>query len=145
MWNEASMSSRRKWPLVQMGGALMGAPVIAWTSHFYVAHESDQVTLMAWGAYAIVVGLLCGFLPIVASALLGFANLKPSVAKGLGWCGALQACVLYLGGLWVFVFRYPPHWSLLVMEAVAALGALLALTAAIVRFREPNWRRATQL
>jgi hypothetical protein len=111
----------------------MGLPVVLWTSHAYAAHAADRVTLLAWSGYAAVVGVVWGFVPIVGAALLRIANVNGRFAKWLGLCGALQACALYFLGLWVFTFRYPPHWSLYAMETIAASGAALALAAALVR------------
>jgi hypothetical protein len=138
------MPRRVHWAWIQLVGGLMGLPVVLWTSHAYVAHEADEVTLVAWSAYAVVVGLVWGLVPIVTAALLGIANLRQRLAKWLGLCGALQACILYFLGLWVFTFRYPPHWSLYAMETVAAVGALLALTAGLVQMREMEWGAAQQ-
>jgi hypothetical protein len=101
----------------------------------YVAHESDDVTITGWAAYVLVLSVIWGPVPIGVAGLLGFAAHPRRVGVILGGLGALAAGVFYLGGLWVFTFRYPPHWALYVAEVLGALGAILAIAAAAVQAR----------
>ncbi len=123
------------WAWLQLLGALLATPIIGWTSHAYVAHVSDEVSVTGLASYAIVLSLLWGFAPMVASALLHLAKVRQELANWLGVVGALLACGWYFMGMWIFTFRYPPHWSLYAMELAAAIGGAIALAGAIVQVR----------
>jgi hypothetical protein len=121
------------WAWLQLLGALFGAPIIGWTSHAYVTHLSDEVTVTGLAGYAIVLSLLWGFAPMIGSALLHPAKARQKLANWLGVVGALLACGWYFLGIWIFTFRYPPHSSLYTMELAAAIGGVIALSGAIAQ------------
>jgi hypothetical protein len=105
--------------------------MVLWTSHAYVGHQADEVTFAAWTAHALVLGCLWGLVPIVLAALSTFANGGSGFTTWLGLLGGVQACGWYFLGLWIFTFRYPPHWLLYGMQVLGAAGGTLALWAAI--------------
>ena len=123
-----------RWAWMQLAGGALSLPIVSWTSYAYVAHERD-VTLGALALSFLIVGSVWGLIPIVVASVLNLTDRNQRWSRWLGLSGAIQACVMYVFGLWVFTFRYPPHWSLYAMELVAAFGAVLALTAALVQAR----------
>jgi hypothetical protein len=101
----------------------------------YVAHESDDVTITRWAMYAVVLSVIWGPALIGIAGGLGFASRPSKLGLILGGLGGLVAAAFYFGGLWVFIFRYPPHWVLYVEQLLGALGASVALGATAVQAR----------
>jgi hypothetical protein len=136
--------SMTRWAFSQLLGVALVLPVAVWTAHSYAGHEADEVTLASMAPYFAFVGFISGLFFIVAAATLALLNVPGRVHLWLGILGAIQACCLYFGGLYVFAFRYPPHWTLFAMESVAAAGSALSLVAAVALVRERNRTAAQQ-
>ena len=114
----------------------MTLPAAVWTAHAYAGHQTNEITLVSIAGYYAFVAVISGFLSIVVAATMALLHMPGRVHIWLGLLGTVQACCLYFGGLYVFRFRYPPHWTLWAMESVAAVGSAVAFVAAVALARQ---------
>ena len=122
-----------RWAWTQLvAGAVCLGPVV-WSSHFYVAHSFDEVSVAAWVGTAILVGILWGPLLIMTGAVLLLMPRARRTALAISISGCIQSGVLYSFGVWVFTFRYPPVWWIAALECAAAAAAFVALIAAAMQ------------
>jgi hypothetical protein len=136
--------STRVFGTLQLVGGLLCIPPVVWSAHFYVAHQSDEVAIWKWVVQGLIVAVLWGPFQILAGATLTLSGRGGRVGAWLGLVGGIQATILYCAGVWVFTFRYPPHWTLYAMEVVAALGAVLALLVSVAQLWRSSGRAAQQ-
>lgn len=62
--------ARPAWAWIQLAAGLVCLGPVVWSAHFYVAHDSDNVSVAAWVGTGLVVGILWGPLLIMAGAVL---------------------------------------------------------------------------
>jgi hypothetical protein len=130
--------SWRFWAWWQVGASLVCLVPIVWAGHAYLAHVYDTVSPFWWAVYVLAFGVLLGPLLILTAAVLVILQRGRPAARVLGVLGGVLATTWYLFGLWTFTFRYPPHWSLYVMNLAACMAAITALIIAIA------WGRARE-